>query len=166
MVTTSIDTQLNQELNRVAGTCSAQAPAIIKVDADQGCLAELSVTAAEPIACQINQLAVRCQGAANWTPAQIQEVSRDLAARLQYLLEPVAPVEFDEESAVLQMRSHPPSRDEQDGREYYELTTDRGGVRLVRYQKSRSTPRTRIPMTLTREVLVKLVRDLAAAAAS
>ncbi len=159
----SIETQLNQELTRVSGNCSAQAPGVISITAGAGRTVELVVEAVEQIACKVYDLAVRCQAAAHWSSDQIQDVSRELAARLHYLLEPISPVEFDEASAVLQMRSNPPSRDEQNGREYYELTTDRSGVRLVRYHKSPSTPRRRIPMTLTREVLVKLVRDISAA---
>jgi hypothetical protein len=93
---------------------------------------------------------------------QLEDLSRELSARVNYLLEPIGPVEIDADACTVQMRSMPPQKDD-DGRNYYELLVRRGGeLSLHRYRKEPGQPRTAIPATLTREVLVRLVGDFCA----
>lgn len=91
--------------------------------------------------------------------ADLQRISKSLADRLTYLLEPISPIELDAEACVVQMRSNPPHRDD-DGRSYYELLVRRGGqISLMRYRKENGSARQQIPATVTREVLVRLAND-------
>ena len=89
----------------------------------------------------------------------LERMSKALADRLTYLLEPIRPIEIDADACVVQMRSSPPLHDD-DGRSYYELTVRRGGeLSLCRYRKEPGTPRQQIPANVTREVLVRLAGD-------
>ena len=93
---------------------------------------------------------------------ELEDMSSRLSARVNYLLEPIGPVEIDADACTVQLRSMPPHKDD-DGRNYYELLVRRGGeMSLHRYRKEPGQPRTTIPATLTREVLVRLVSDFCA----
>ena len=62
------------------------------------------------------------------------------------------------------MRSNPPHKDS-DRTSYYELLVSRTGeLSLVRYTRVGDQPREVIPAQVTREVLVRLASDFAAAA--
>jgi hypothetical protein len=99
---------------------------------------------------------------ADASAADLQRISKSLADRLTYLLEPISPIEVDAQECVVQMRSNPPHKDD-DGRSYYELLVRRGGeIALVRYRKENGTARHQIPATVTREVLLRLVSDFGA----
>ncbi len=94
---------------------------------------------------------------------RLERIGKTLAARLTYLMEPIAPIEMDADSCVVQLRSNPPQRDD-DGRSYYELLVRRGGeILLNRYRKENSSARQPIAATVTREVLMRLVDDFCAA---
>jgi hypothetical protein len=95
--------------------------------------------------------------------ADLQRISKLLAERLTYLLEPISPIETDAQACVVQMRSNPPQRDD-DGRSYYELLVRRGGaISLARYRKENGAARQQVPATVTREVLLRLAGDFVAA---
>jgi len=96
---------------------------------------------------------------------RLRDVSQKLAARLTYLLEPIAPVEVDAQQCVVQLRSNPPQRDEQ-GTSYYELLVRQGGeLSLRRWTKEPGDVRRPLAAHVTREVLLRLAGDFAAAAA-
>lgn len=96
---------------------------------------------------------------------RLRAVSKDLSSRLTYLLEPIAPIESDAEKCIIQMRSHPPQRDEQ-RTSYYELLVRRGGeLSLCRWTKEPGDVRQVLPAHVTREVFLRLVGDFSAAAA-
>jgi hypothetical protein len=100
---------------------------------------------------------------ANASAADLERISKSLADRLTYLLEPISPIEHDAQECVVQMRSNPPQKDD-DGRSYYELLVRRGGeISLVRYRKENGAARQQILATVTREVLLRLVGDFVAA---
>jgi hypothetical protein len=93
--------------------------------------------------------------------AKLQTIAATLAKRLTYLLEPISPIETDQEQCIVQMRSNPPSKGD-DGTTYYELLVRRGGeLELVRFSKIPGQVRQTIPATLTREVFLRLTADLA-----
>ena len=95
---------------------------------------------------------------------RLSEVSKKLSAALTYLLEPISPIEIDTDRCVVQMRSNPPSSDD-DRRSYYELLVQRdGSLNLNRYTKPNGGLRKLVPSHLTREVFARLVGDFAAAA--
>jgi hypothetical protein len=113
----------------------------------------------QPLAATIIDLVLETPELAAATPFELQAASADLAKRVNYLLEPIAPIELDADGCSVQMRSNPPHKDD-NGRRYYELLIRRGGtIALCRYEKQPGQPRTRIPAVLTHEVIGRLVDD-------
>jgi len=113
----------------------------------------------EPLAATVIDLVLETPELASATPFELQAASADLAKRVNYLLEPIAPIELDAQGCSVQMRSNPPQKDD-NGRRYYELLIRRGGsIALCRYEKLPGQPRTRIPAVLTHEVIGRLVDD-------
>lgn len=116
----------------------------------------------EPLAVTITDLALETPELASVSFAQLESSSRDLAARVNYLLEPIAPIETDAQGCTVQMRSNPPQRDD-NGYRYYELLLRRGGsAALCRYEKQPGQPRVRVPAVLTHEVVGRLIDDFSA----
>jgi hypothetical protein len=117
------------------------------------------VDAATPLAATVYRLSVETPELAAVDTRWLESASADLARRVNYLLEPVAPIEVDELGSVVQMRSNPPRKHEE-GRIYYELLVSRGGsISLSRYEKRPGAVRTKIPAVLTHEVLGRLTDD-------
>lgn len=116
------------------------------------------------LGCEFTEFVVRCPNLRGATPADLEQRATRLAQRVNYLLEPLRPIEVDPDQCVVQMRSSPPQVGD-DGSTYYELLVRAGELRLHRYRKSPGTPREAIPAQVTREVLLRLVGDFAAAAA-
>ncbi len=95
---------------------------------------------------------------------KLSRMAEALAAKLNYLMEPIAPIEIDPQQCTVQLRSRPPRKNEA-STSYYEVLVKLGGsIALVRYDKPTGNRRERIPMLLTREVIVRLVGDFDAAA--
>jgi hypothetical protein len=106
-----------------------------------------------------NQLRLATAELASADAAKLESIGKALAARLTYLMEPIAPIEIDSAACVVQLRSNPPHRDD-DGRSYYELMVRRGGeIALARYRKENGGARQQIAATVTREILLRLVGD-------
>jgi hypothetical protein len=113
----------------------------------------------EQLAVTLTDLALETPELAGASIAQLEAASRDLAARVNYLLEPIAPIETDATGCTVQMRSNPPQKDD-NGYRYYELVLRRGGsAALCRYEKQPGQPRTRVPAVLTHEVVGRLIDD-------
>ncbi len=113
----------------------------------------------DPLAATVIDLVLEAHELASATPFELQAASADLAKRVNYLMEPIAPIELDADGCSVQMRSNPPQKDD-NGRRYYELLIRRGGsIALCRYEKQPGQPRTRIPAVLTHEVIGRLVED-------
>jgi hypothetical protein len=120
------------------------------------------IVARDSLAISFDRLRLETIELAAATAADLERIGKALAQRLTYLMEPIAPIEFDTEACVVQLRSNPPHRDD-DGRSYYELLVRRGGeVALSRYRKENGSGRRQIPLTVTREVLLRLVGDVCA----
>jgi hypothetical protein len=113
----------------------------------------------DQFATTIEELVLETPALAAVTTTQLQAASRDLAVRVNYLLEPIAPIETDAQGCSVQMRSNPPHKDD-NGARYYELLLRRGGLAsLSRYEKQPGQPRTRAPAALTHEVIGRLIDD-------
>jgi hypothetical protein len=111
------------------------------------------------LAVSFNQLRLATVELASADVAELERIGKALAGRLTYLMEPIAPIEIDAASCVVQLRSNPPQRDD-DGRSYFELLVRRGGeIALARFRKENGGARRPIPATVTREVLLRLVGD-------
>lgn len=116
----------------------------------------------DSLAVSFNSLRLATSQLAQATVADLERIGKSLSGRLTYLMEPISPIESDAEACIVQLRSNPPQRDD-DGRTYYELIVHRGGeLSLIRYRKEAASARQRVPATVTREVLMRLVRDFAA----
>jgi hypothetical protein len=116
----------------------------------------------DALAVTIEELEVQTPELAGTTAFQLQAASCNLASRINYLLEPIAPIETDAAGCSVQMRSNPPQKDDNAYR-YYELLLRRGGsVALCRYEKQPGQPRVRIAAALTHEVVGRLVDDFSA----
>ena len=119
------------------------------------------LAALDALACTFARLSVRSDAHPNLSMDQVRKLAESLAARLTYLLEPISPIEIDADGCVVQMRSNPPQKEE-DRTSYYELLVSRAGeLSLCRYSRAKSTVREMIPAHVTREVLLRLVRDFA-----
>jgi hypothetical protein len=115
-----------------------------------------------PLAVSFNQVRLETAELASADAPRLERMGKALAARLTYLMEPIAPIEIDADACTVQLRSNPPQRDD-DGRSYYELMVRRGGeIALVRYRKENGDARRQIAATVTREVLHRLVGDFCA----
>ena len=147
----------HNELKAITGS----GPHIISVSTDRARLT-CELVEVNPLAYTFNRLALETDTLAGATLDQLREISESLAERLTYLLEPIGPIEVDQEQCVVQMRSNPPQQDD-DGTSYYELLVRRGGeLALCRFQKQPGDAREPIPALVTGEVLGRLVDDFTA----
>jgi len=113
----------------------------------------------DPMAAAVYELVLETSELAHVEVAKLQQASQFLSDRVNYLLEPIAPIETDVDRCVVQMRSSPPQQNDT-GRFYYELLLRRGGsIALVRYEKKPGAIRTQVAATLTHEVLGRLIED-------
>jgi hypothetical protein len=156
--------QIERELDRLAqaGDLSS-AVGEFRVDVDVGRL-EGGILAVDKLACAFDRLSLLTDRLANASIDELKQLSDRLAAKLNYLLEPISPVEIDADVCTVQMRSSPPQRDE-NGSTYYELLVRRGELRLCRYNKPQGQPRQAITAHVTREVFHRLAADFTTAVA-
>ena len=113
----------------------------------------------DPLGVSLARLVLETDELANTDIATLEAASQSLSNRVNYLLEPISPIEIDADGCSVQMRSNPPQKDD-NGRRYYELMLRRGGtVTLVRYEKQPGAARQVVPAMLTHEVLGRLVDD-------
>ncbi len=153
----SLSAKLLGELRAVAGQ-RHQALAVAEGQRTVRCNAD----ECEPLAATVLDLVLETPELANVTAFELQAASAELAKRVNYLLEPISPIEMDAQGCSVQMRSNPPQKDD-NGRRYYELLVRRGGaIALCRYEKQPGQPRTRVPAVLTHEVIGRLVDDFSA----
>ena len=123
----------------------------------------VDVSLVEQLGCQLESVTLSSPSLASVSVGDLKDWSQRLAGRLTYLLESLGPLEIDEEAGQLLMRSRHPQQ-LADGCEYYELMLAESGgdaVSLRRYRSTKGTPgRDGVDMTLTREVVGRLVDDL------
>ncbi|MBN1852735.1 MAG: hypothetical protein JW829_08420 [Pirellulales bacterium] len=123
----------------------------------------LDVDCASPLAVRFHKLELITNELVSATSDELMEVAKNLSDRVTYLLEPLGPIEVDDEKCVVQMRSLPPTQNDKK-HSYYELLVQRGGsLSLSRYEKSAGNARQPVPADVTREVMQRLVSDFCAA---
>jgi len=114
----------------------------------------------DQLAVAVYELVLETSELASVEIAKLQTASQKLCERVNYLLEPISPIETDADGCTVQMRSSPPQQQEENGRFYYELFLRRGGsVVLHRYKKQPGSIRQPVAAMLTHEVLGRLVED-------
>ncbi len=125
---------------------------------------ECRLITVDAMSCAFDQFAVTADSLAGSSIEDLKKVGEALSTRLNYLLEPISPIEIDSEGCHVQLRSSPPQKDD-DGTKYYELVVSHDGIMsLVRYSKSSGSPRQTIPAEVTHEVWTRLVDDFSAVA--
>jgi hypothetical protein len=155
----TLASQLAAELNAL-GTLSAS-QSIDLTAADRSLHCELA--SLDRIGCEFMRLEVATAKLAGAATDQLQKIAEALSTRLTYLLEPISPIEVDQQGCTVQMRSSPPQRND-DGTQYYELLVRAGGqLSLARYRKPPGAVREAVAAQVTREVLLKLAGDLESA---
>ena len=159
----SIRDDIEAELTALGGqsgwvavqTTTARGPVAVRID----------VVTVETLGCQVESVTLSAGFLAGLSVADLKDWSERLSERLTYLLESIGPLEVDEENGEVLMRSTQPHQ-LPSGREYYELMLAASGtdsVSLKRYRSTKGTPgRDVVDMTLTREVVGRLVDDLIA----
>ena len=153
----SLSAKLLGELRAVVGQ-RHQSLAVVEGQRTARCNAD----ECEPLAATVIDLVLETPELATATAFELQAASAELAKRVNYLLEPIAPIELDAQGCTVQMRSNPPQKDD-NGRRYYELVLRRGGsIALCRFEKQPGQPRTRVPAVLTHEVIGRLIDDFSA----
>jgi hypothetical protein len=130
---------------------------------DEGHSLRCRVTALDTLGCAFQTFEVENAALASVSMNGLKQVAEALSRRLTYLLEPISPIEVDNDQCVVQLRSNPPQKDD-NGTSYYELLVAAGGrLSLCRFNKAAGNPRHRITAQVTREVFLRLVADFAAA---
>jgi hypothetical protein len=154
---TTLALQLDEQLTQRATSL----PDILVLDGGTH-VVRLEVVHADQLACVIDSLSVSAKNGTQFPPADLRQRADGIASRLTYLLEPIRVHEHDAAASSVQLRSYPPTRDAQNSVRYHELQVNRSGLSLVRYEKTSEASRRQIGMTLTREVLLRLMSDLVA----
>ena len=117
----------------------------------------------DSLACSVERLSVNNPALAGLPAAKLKDAASRLAARINYLLEPISPIEIDLQGCVVQLRSNPPQKNES-GTSYYELLIGHSGeISLARYHCPPGALRILSSAFFTREVLLRLVGDFASA---
>ena len=152
-----LHTQFDQQLTKLG----SGAPATVAAE-DLPRQLTCDVVEHNALAVSFNQLRLATTELASASATDLERISKALADRLTYLMEPIAPIEHDAAACVVQLRSNPPQRDD-DGRSYFELIVRRGGeIAIERYRKENAGARRQITATVTREVLLRLASDFSA----
>lgn len=128
------------------------------IDTGSGSL-EAELTSIDTIGCSFLSMTLVSDRLKSRTLDELKDISQGLATRVNYLLEPVRPIEIDNDACVVQLRSMPPQKDD-DGTRYYEILVQQGKISLQRFQKAPHFSRTPISALVTREVFCRLADDL------
>jgi hypothetical protein len=158
-MTMTTSEQLELELDHLLAGGGVTSGHLLQLAASGGRV-ECHLVALDSIGCSLQE--VRWIAARQYSPTELQSIADWICRQVRYLVEPLRVIETDEEGTQLQIRSDPPTRHPQ-ASVYFEAVVDSSGVALRRYSAPPGTPRQVIAMQLTREVLGRLVGDLAEA---
>ncbi len=125
----------------------------------------LHLTALDAVGLAFTALEFATTSRTEWSSEALKEWGDRLSSRVTYLMEPLKVLEIDAGGGEVQIRSQSPTpRAEQRG--YYEVRLFRqGSLRMERFAYDATTrERRQTPCQLTREVLERLVDDIAASA--
>lgn len=136
----------------------------VLASADGGDRLTLRVDHVSKLAASVWELELATDRLAGAPIERVRELASELSERVNYLLEPITPIESDTEACVVQMRSTQPDRSGDGAASYYEVLVKTGGsVSLRRYEKPKGALRKPLAMTLTKEVIGKVAADFLAA---
>jgi hypothetical protein len=125
------------------------------------------VTAADELSCSISQLRLEPRAEGQLSNDQLGAWGDRVAKRVRYLLEAIETVELDAPHGRLLLRSAPPEKKPDGTVFYYELRLESSGKLCLERRRFEPQNRSRTPeaMHCTRELLEKLIDDLAATTA-
>ncbi len=143
-----------------------ESPCSISVDDGPNRL-QLDLTSFDSVGVAFDALEFATTERPEWSSDDLTAWGERLAKRVTYLMEPLKVVDIDAAEGEVQIRSDAPTP-RADLRSYYEIRLGRAGVcRLHRYAFDETTRRRRrASCNLTREVLERLIDDIAATAAA
>lgn len=141
----------------------ASSPATDSLRTSSGVEVSFQFLAVDSMGCQLWELAIRVPQLSGADMTLLQRWSEDLCGRVTYLLEGFAAIEHDPSLGSVLVRSSQPSHTGPRG-EYYEVflqSTGNDVFALRRFQFELGMPgRTQVPLTITHEVLKRLVHDV------
>jgi hypothetical protein len=124
----------------------------------------VELVALDRLACAFDSFKLTARSLQGSSIEGLKKIAQKLSTRLNYLMEPISPIEFDAQGCIVQMRSNPPLK-EADRTTYYELLVNaEGSLLLSRFQRPSGGLRQRVSAEVTREVLLRLAEDFSAAA--
>jgi hypothetical protein len=121
----------------------------------------VDLTASGPVGLAFGSLLFTTRRERPWTPEQLRAWGDRIAARVNYLMEPLVVLEQDTLGGEVAIRSHAPTA-RGESRAFYEMQIGgTGEVRLARVFFDESNRRRRsVDCMMTREVLERLVDDI------
>lgn len=125
---------------------------------------EADFLAVESLGCACRELRVVAAELRDKPFDSLKSWAEQVCRRVNYLLEPIGPLEIDAETQQVLVRSKTPAKSA-DQTAYYEmLFAAPGSLRLRRYVRPAQSAQSQIcDMRLTQEVLLKLVDDIVSA---
>jgi len=158
----NLTTQLTNELKQLAGFSSSTPRRIEMADSD-GLVLGIGVVAVDALSCAFESLTLHVPALVGNESNALQDWADALSERVTYLLENIGPIEVDQGSNQVLIRSTPPDRIGQTT-QFYEvlLSAQTNGTFLLRRFRTESGQprRESVDIHLTHETLNKLVRDL------
>lgn len=140
-------------------------PARLRASNRAGVQLTALVTALDSLGCAVSEIEVFVPQLQSATFDVLKHWAQRLSRQLTYLLEQLAPLEFDENAGQVLIRSTRPDQ-LPDGTQYYEIILSQhgaGNFLFRRYMATKGQPgRSPVDMILTRQVILKLVDDLEA----
>lgn len=112
------------------------------------------------LGCELWQLAVQSATLRVEAENRLVEIGNQLAAKIRYLLEPLAVQEIDTYRRSVQLRSSPPEREATTVRYFEILLEANSGIRFVRYEKQPAQARKPIPAIVSADTLQKICVDM------
>lgn len=155
--------QIARSLTELRGFAS-DVPTTVGWSADGGPTVEVDFTAVESLGCAFRELRVAAAELRDGPFDTLKTWADQICQKINYLLEPLRPLEIDAQSQVVLVRSAPPEKNGEQT-SFYELQiASTGALSLRRYVCfGRDAQRESSDIRITHEVLVKLVSDLIAA---
>lgn len=158
----SIKSKIESELKSLVGFQSAQ-PKTVALSAGSGVDVSIDLTAVDSMSCSLREIRLDVPALDGADFGKLKQWASDLSQRVTYLLENIGPLEFDEASGQVLIRSDPPDKSDATTM-FYEILLQShqdGNFSLRRYTSNAGQQgRTQVDIQTTHEVLQKLVTDL------
>lgn len=124
---------------------------------------EIDFVEVDRLSCALRELRLNIPSMAHATPDELRNWAEALCKRITYLLENMGPMEFEPDAGKVLIRSTLPTQNAA-AKVFYEILLHAnagGNFSLKRYESVKGQPgKNAVDMTLTHEVLARLVRDL------